>query len=127
MQGGFMPQRMLKWLLASAALALLATLVAGGAFAATPTAKPDVSADFTTFGGVDPQFLTNARTIPHWTFRYTDPTNGVTYPITMVGSDPKAGNTSTAVNTVIVPLKFNLAAGNQDTSTLNDLGSAGSR
>jgi hypothetical protein len=122
-----MPQRMLKWLLASAALALLAALATGGAFAATPTAKPDVSADFTTFGGVDPQFLTNARTIPHWTFRYTDPTNGVTYPITMVGTDPKTTNTSTAVKTVIVPLKFNFVAGNQDTSILNDLGYVGYR
>ena len=75
-------------------------------------------------GSVAPQFLANASTIPHWTFQYTDPTNGVTYPITMVGSDPRGGG-STAVHTVIVPLKLNFVAGGQDTSALNDLGYTG--
>jgi hypothetical protein len=87
-------------------------------------AKPDVKARFTTDGGVAPKFLVNASTIPHWTFQYTDPTNGVTYPITMVGSDPHS-RTSTTVHTVIVPMKLNFVAGGQDTSALNDLGYAG--
>jgi hypothetical protein len=55
-----------------------------------------------------------------------DPTNNVTYPITMVGSDPRSGG-STTVHTVIVPLKMNFVAGGQDTSALNDLGYAGFR
>ena len=109
------------------ALALLVTALtaASAAGASKPPAKTD-SAQFTTAGGVALQALANARTIPHWTFQYTDPTNGVTYPITMVGSDPRAGG-STTVHTVIVPLKLNFVAGNQDTSSLDDLGYAGFR
>jgi hypothetical protein len=113
--------RFLSGLLVAAALALL---VAAGAFAGSGPAKPDVSAQFTTAGSVDPQFLTNATTIPHWTFQYTDPTNGVTYPITMVGSDPRGGG-STTIHTVIVPLKLNFVAAGQDTSALNNLGFSG--
>lgn len=119
-----MIQRKSKWLSAGVLLTILATALAGSATAASKAAKPDVSARFTTAGSVAPQFLANARTIPHWTFQYTDPTNGVTYPITMVGSDPRGG-ASTTVQTVIVPLKLNFVAGNQDTSALNDLGYAG--
>jgi hypothetical protein len=108
------------------AAVLVAALATSAAFAAGGTAKADVSAKFLTEGGVAPQFLANARTIPHWTFQYTDPTNGVTYPITIVGSDPRA-NGSTTVHTVIVPLKMNFVAGGQDTSALDDLGYAGFR
>jgi hypothetical protein len=126
-KGGPLTQRLLKWLVAGASLAVLTAAAAGGAFAGSAPAKPDVAANFTTQGGVAPQFLQNARTIPHWTFQYTDPTNNVTYPITMVGTDPSTTNTDTAVHTVIVPLEFNFVAGNQDTSILNDLGYAGFR
>jgi hypothetical protein len=126
-KGGFLTHHVLKWLVAGATLAALAAFAAGGAFAGPGPAKPDVSADFTVAGSVDPQFLTNARTIPHWSFQYTDPTNGVTYPTTMVGTDPRSTNTDTVVKTVLVPLKFNLVAGNQNTSILNDLGYAGFR
>ena len=122
-----MTHRFFKWLVAGGTLAVLTAFVAGSAFAGPAPAKPDVTAEFTTAGSVAPEFLTNARTIPHWTFEYTDPTNGVTYPITMVGTDPRTTNTDTAVRTVIVPLKFNFVAGNQDTSILNDLGYAGFR
>ena len=80
-----MTHRFLKWLVAGATLVVLAAFVAGGAFAGSAPAKPDVMAGFTTDGSVAPEFLANARTIPHWTFTYTDPTNGVSYPITMVG------------------------------------------
>jgi hypothetical protein len=123
-----MSQRSLRTLLL-AALVLLVAALAGAAAASgsTAKAKPDVSADFTTEGSVAPQFLPNAATIPHWTFQYTDPTNNVTYPITMVGSDPRNGDVTTPVHTVIVPLKLNFVAGNQDTSALNDLGYAGFR
>ena len=119
-----MTHRLLKWLIAGATLAVLAAFAAGGAFAGSAPAKPDVSAQFTTAGSVAPQFLTNATTIPHWTFQYTDPTNNVTYPITMVGADPSS-NSSTTVHTVIVPLKLNFVAAGQDTSALNNLGYAG--
>lgn len=114
-----MTQRLLKSVVALAAIALLATM-ASSAFAQTSSARAD-NPRFGTVGGVDPQFLANARTIPHFTFRYTDPTNGVTYPITMVGSDPRAGNTSTTVKTVIIPLKVNFVAAGQDTSAIDAL------
>jgi hypothetical protein len=112
-------------LLALAALTL--TVFAGTASAATQAAKPDGQAKSETVGGVDPQFLTGARTIAHWTFQYTDPADGRTYPITMVGSDPRQGNTATTVHTVIVPLRIHIPAAGQDTSVLNDLGYTGFR
>ena len=90
---------------------------ASNAFAATATAQPEGEALFTTQGSVAPQFLAGATTIPHWTFQYTDPTNGVTYPITMVGTDPRVGG-STTVHTVIIPLKMNFVAAGQDPSSL---------
>ena len=105
---------------------LAAALATSVASATTRPAKADIRPEFTTAGSVAPQFLQNAITIPHWTFEFTDPTNNVTYPITMVGSDPRDGG-STTVHTVIVPLKMNFVAGNQDTSALNDLGFAGFR
>ena len=119
-----MTHRLLKWLVAGASLAVLTAAVAGGAFAGSAPAKPDASANFTTVGGVAPQFLQNATTIPHWSFQYTDPTNGATYPITMVGANPST-NSSTNVHTVIIPLKMNFVAAGQDTSALNDQGYAG--
>ena len=119
-----MTYRLLKWLVAGATLAVLAAFAAGGAFAGSAPAKSDIRPEFTTVGGVAPQFLANATTIPHWSFQYTDPTNNVTYPITMVGSDPRGGG-STTIHTVIVPLKLNFVAAGQDTSALNNLGFAG--
>lgn len=109
-------------------LLLVAAAVVGTASASsTGPAKPDVQAQFTTDGSVAPQFLTNATTVPHWTFQYTDPTNGVTYPITMAGSDPRTSTGTTTIHTVIVPLKLNFTAGNQPVSELNDLGYSGFR
>ena len=122
-----MAQRTSRWLIALALLALLTALAAASATAASGAAKPDVKPKFTTEGGVDPQYLVNARTIAHWSFQFTDPTNGATYPITMVGTDPRNGNVATTVHTVIVPLKMNFVAGGQDTSILNDLGYSGFR
>jgi hypothetical protein len=106
------------------AVAAVAVCAASGASAANGPAKPDVSPLFTTAGSVAPQFLQNATTIEHWTFQYTDPTNNVTYPITMVGKDPRTGGTST-IHTVIVALKMNFVAGHQDTSALTNLGFSG--
>jgi hypothetical protein len=114
-------RRVTVGLLASTALAAGAV---AGAPAATGPAKPDVTPQFTTAGSVAPQFLQNATTIEHWTFQYTDPTNHVTYPITMVGKDPRTGGTST-IHTVIVALKMNFHAGHQDTSALTNLGYSG--
>jgi hypothetical protein len=59
-----------------------------------------------------------ARTVPHWSSSFTDPTNQVTYPFTMVGSDPRLGG-STTVPTVIIPLRFKFVAGDQDVSVLD--------
>ncbi|HEU0027138.1 MAG TPA: hypothetical protein VFQ25_08485 [Ktedonobacterales bacterium] len=47
----------------------------------------------------------NAVTIPNWGSSFTDPTNGVTYPYSMVGTNP-ASETSTTVPFVIIPLDF---------------------
>jgi hypothetical protein len=113
-----MKQRFLRVALAAALVALAATLTVGSASATS--AKAD-NPRFTTEGSVAPQFLANARTIPHFTFNYTDPTNNVTYPITMVGSDPRSGNATTTVKTVIVPLKLNFVASGQDTSAIDAL------
>lgn len=110
-------------LLASFGSALLAAAAAGAsassAAAGNAPARPVEQARFITQGGVAPQFLANARTIPHFTFQYTDPTNGVTYPITMVGSDPRLSG-STTVPVVIIPLKLNFTGAGQNTSVLND-------
>jgi hypothetical protein len=125
-----MAHRTIRGVITGIALVILTALAAGAASAGSKPetfvgAKPDGTPRTTTEGGVAPQFLVNARTIPHFTFTYTDPTNGVTYPITMVGTDPRAGNGDTTVNSVIIPLKINIVAGNQNTSILNDLGYAG--
>jgi hypothetical protein len=106
------------------AVVAVAVCAVSGATAAPGPAKPDVSAQFTTAGSVAPQFLQNAFTIPHWTFQFTDPTNNVTYPITMVGNDPRTGGTST-IHTEVIALKMIFHAGNQNTSALNDLGFSG--
>lgn len=115
--------RRLGLLWAGAGLALLITAVLPGtaladANSATPTAKPDPDGSpmFASAGGVT-SFRT-ARTVPYWSSAFTDPTNGVTYPFTMVGSDPRDFG-STTVPTEIIPLKFNFVAGNQDTSAIS--------
>jgi hypothetical protein len=86
-------------------------------FASTQPVAPEGDPLFSTQGSVAPQFLTGARTVPHWTFQYTDPTNGVTYPITMAGTDPRLGGSS-EIHTVIIPLRMNFVAAGQDLSSL---------
>lgn len=111
-------------------VALSSTAIVGGALSSSPAlaspaaAQPEGNALFTTQGGVAPQFLANAETIPHWTFQYTDPTNHVTYPITMVGTDPRKGG-STTIPVKIIPLKMNFVAANQNTSSLVNQGFPG--
>jgi hypothetical protein len=97
---------------------------ASNAFASTPTVAPEGDPLFSTQGSVAPQFLANARTVPHWTFQYTDPTNNVTYTITMAGSDPRLGRSS-EIHTVIIPLKMNFVAAGQDVSSLVNQGYVG--
>jgi hypothetical protein len=112
----------LAWALAGAALLMTALAPATTAFAAPRADTLDSSTDpngtptFTTEGSVA-SFRTS-RTVPYWSGSFTDPTNQVTYPFTMVGSDPGSGG-STTVATEIIPLKFNFVAGNQDVSVLN--------
>lgn len=100
----------------AAALALAATAAAASGGSSAPTGA-DVP-HFTTQGSVAHP---SRQTIPWWGFSYTDPTNGVSYPITMVGSDPRLGG-STTVPTEIIPLKLHFVAGNQKVSQLNDYG-----
>jgi hypothetical protein len=46
-----------------------------------------------------------SNTVPFWSSSFTDPTNGVTYPFTMVGTNPATSPTKTTVATVIIPIK----------------------
>jgi hypothetical protein len=112
--------------LTAAAVALVAASISAAASSSssTPTVAPEGDPLFSTQGSVAPQFLVNARTVPHWTFQYTDPTNHVTYTITMAGSDPRLGGSS-QIHTVIIPLKMNFVAGGQDLSSLVNQGYGG--
>jgi hypothetical protein len=66
-------------------------------------------AKFTEIGGATP--LRTDKTVAHWSGRFTDPTNGVTYGYTMVGADP-ATNGSTTTPTDIIPLNLAFSADN---------------
>jgi hypothetical protein len=48
----------------------------------------------------------DAATIPTWTSSYVDPTNGVRYHYTMVGTNPFTTNATTTVPTMIIPMRF---------------------
>lgn len=98
----------------SAAIAILTVLaLAVGAFyfhnstahAASPADDGLGTPKYATDGGVT-NFSARANTIPYFRSSFTDPTNGVTYPYTMVGTNPKAGDVSTTIPTVIVPFRF---------------------
>ena len=62
---------------------------------------------FITLGSVAVPRTNN--TVPHWTSSFT--TDGVTYPFTMVGTNPATSNATTVVPTVIIPFKFILPDG----------------
>lgn len=99
--------------LASAA-ALGAALVAapgGPSGAATSDAlKGDGigTAKFTTEGGGN--MSPTAVTIPWFGSSFTDPTNGKTYQYSMVGTDPRKGDATTVIPTVIIPMRFTFDA-----------------
>ena len=66
-----------------------------------------------TDGVGDPMFRTESsvtmvpatsKTVPHWTSSFTY--QGVTYPFTMVGTDPATSNSETIVDVAIIPFDF---------------------
>jgi hypothetical protein len=70
------------------------------------TAKPK----FISEGGATP--FRTSKTVPYWSSSFTDPTNGVTYPYTMVGTTPYGGgDRTTTVPSVIIPFRFVFADG----------------
>ena len=68
------------------------------------TAKPR----FTTDGGATP--FRTSKTIPYWSSTFTDPTNGVTYPYTMVGTNAFSSTSTSTIPTVIIPFRFVFAS-----------------
>ena len=50
-----------------------------------------------------------SKTVPHWTSSFTY--QGVTYPFTMVGTDPATSNSETIVDVAIIPFDFVFADG----------------
>jgi hypothetical protein len=63
------------------------------------------TAQFTTDQSVT-NFSANAQTIPYFRSSFTDPTNGLTYPYTMVGTNPAHGDAVTTIPTVVIPMRF---------------------
>jgi hypothetical protein len=105
-----------SWALVCLALLASALLPSAGAFAAGPADETNSSSqDSSDHGNASTR---KPRTVPYWSSSFTDPTNHLTYPFTMVGSDPTLGQ-STTVDTRIIPLSFTFVAGDQDTSVLN--------
>jgi hypothetical protein len=86
----------------------LSLQAAQGQSLAIPIVDEVGTPQFASIPGTTP--LAGARTVPHWSFNATDPSNGQTYQLTMVGADPAAA-TSTTVACEIVPLKLNFANG----------------
>jgi len=50
-----------------------------------------------------------SKTVPHWTSSFTY--KGVTYPYTMVGTNPASSNSTTTVDVAIIPFDFVFADG----------------
>ena len=85
-------------------------LVLACGFAAAASSSDGIgTAKYTTAGSVT-NFSANANTIPYFRSQFTDPTNGVTYAYTMVGSDPAQGDRVSTVPTVIIPFSFTFAS-----------------
>ncbi|HZC07029.1 MAG TPA: hypothetical protein VE338_15445 [Ktedonobacterales bacterium] len=91
---------------AIAALMLSMAYTSGGAQASAAVTGGDGigSPHFTTDQSVT-NFSANANTIPYFRSQFTDPTNGATYPYTMVGANPANGGTTT-IPTEIIPFSF---------------------
>jgi hypothetical protein len=93
----------LKKLAFVVALVLAALLT----FAGTAAAKPIGKRLTATFGTATPH--AGDRTVATFTNSFTF--NGVTYPYTMVGTDPHTSTSTTTVQTEIIPLRFVFADG----------------
>src|SRR5450759_4330000 len=105
-----------SWALVCLALVTSALLPSAGVLAASgEQGLNSSSSDSSDNGNASTR---KPRTVPYWSSSFTDPTNGVTYPFKMVGSDPSLGR-STTVDTMIVPLRFKFVAGAQNVSVLN--------
>jgi len=50
-----------------------------------------------------------SKTVPHWTSSFTY--KGVTYPFTMVGTDPATSDSETTIDVAIIPFDFVFADG----------------
>jgi hypothetical protein len=118
-----MSHRSFRLLLALAAAVLAVGVVAGGATATPKSPKSEGKAQF---GELTGGARNGKAAFPTFSFSYTDPTDGHTYPITMVGNDPRSGHPST-MKTLIIPLKMNFVAAGQNTSALDDIGYVGFR
>ena len=59
-----------------------------------------------TDGVVNPMFKTDSSvtTVPHWISSFTY--QGVTYPFTMVGTDPATSDSETTIDVAIIPFDF---------------------
>ena len=103
------------WVLCGLALLVSTLLPSAGVFAASgEQGANSSSSDSSDYGNASTR---KPRTIPYWSSSFKDPTNGITYPFTMVGSDPRLRQ-STTVDTMIVPLSFTFVAGAQDLTAL---------
>jgi hypothetical protein len=105
-------------MVAASALAAAPVTSASAAGAPGGGTGPSKDARFATAGSATPTY--GARTIPHWSFAYQDPTNNQQYTMTMVGSDPRTGG-STTVKTEIIPIEFTFVAAGQDMSAVSAL------
>jgi hypothetical protein len=70
----------------------------------------DVPNDPMSIAGPSGDPVTGARTIPYFTYTATDPSNGATYTLEKVGTDP-AFRTTTTVPVLIIPVRLNFANG----------------
>ncbi len=113
---------------ATMAIIALLSLVLGAAYlsghvtvthaAAAPNDGDGIGTPMFTTDQSVTNFSANADTIPYWRSSFTDPTNGVTYPFTMVGTNPFQDDVTTTVPTVIIPFSFTFV---QSASTNNVL------
>ena len=81
-----MSHRSFRLLLALAAAVLAVGVVVGGATATPKSPKSEGKAQF---GELTGGARNGKAAFPTFSFSYTDPTDGITYPITMVGNDPR--------------------------------------
>ncbi len=86
--------------IASLAMATTATLYAQNANQGDGIGTPKFVTDQSVTN-----FSANAQTIVYYRSSFTDPTNGKTYPVTMVGLNP-ALQKPTTIPTVIIPMSF---------------------